>query len=280
MKYAAFILTHGRPNNQKTYNTLKELGFTRKIYLVLDDQDPTIQQYIDNYGEENIIVFNKAKFIAQTDTGLSEPVSKFAVFARNAIESIAQEMGYKYFIMMDDDIYKFRLRQDVDGSLKTFPLNGIIDEVFDACFRYVDSANLACLSPGVSKVYRCGVQALDWNNKYRICVNCFFRNGAFKVNWRLNMFEDLITNLDCSTEGQVWLTYIPLQADLGEFNGKVEGGNTDVYRTFDGFKMAFMSIVSHPECNDMKFFNGHWKPVTHTSTAINRIIPEKYKKGG
>lgn len=278
MNFAAFILTHGRPNNQKTYETLKKLGFKHKIYLVLDDQDPTIQQYIDNYGAENVIVFNKTFYIDRTDVGLERPVTKFAVYARNAIEDIANELGYQYFLMLDDDIYQFRLRKDVDGSLKTIHLDGMLDDIIDKCFEYVENAYLACLMPGVCNVYRCGVQALEWSNKYRISVNCFLRNGAYKVDWRLNMFEDLITDLDYNRYGQVWLTYVPLQIDVGAGNGKVEGGNTDTYKTFDGFKMAFLSVVSHPDCNDMGFYKDHWKPITHTETAINRIVSGRYRK--
>ena len=43
MKYnfAAFILTHGRPEHVYTYKTLRSQGYTGQIYIVIDDEDPT-----------------------------------------------------------------------------------------------------------------------------------------------------------------------------------------------------------------------------------------------
>ena len=56
--FAIFILTHGRPDTQLTLKTLLACGYTGRWYLVLDDQDDTIQKYIDNFGADRIIVFN------------------------------------------------------------------------------------------------------------------------------------------------------------------------------------------------------------------------------
>ena len=37
--FTVFILTHGRPNNVKTYKTLKRFGYTGKIHIVIDNED-------------------------------------------------------------------------------------------------------------------------------------------------------------------------------------------------------------------------------------------------
>ena len=42
INYAVFIITHGRPDNQKTLETLMRLKFTGSWYLVLDNLDETI----------------------------------------------------------------------------------------------------------------------------------------------------------------------------------------------------------------------------------------------
>ena len=57
--FAIFILTHGRPNNVITYETLKYSGYTGKTYIVVDDQDETLNEYFKNFDKEQIIVFNK-----------------------------------------------------------------------------------------------------------------------------------------------------------------------------------------------------------------------------
>ena len=277
--FAVFILTHGRPNNQKTLNTLLSMGYNGKYYLVLDDQDNTASEYYANYPRDSILIFNKNHYLKTVDSGMCKPVAKFAVFARNAIEDLARDMGYKYFMMLDDDIYCFRIRYEVDGSLKSYKCDGIINEVFMHCLEYMDNAPIACLMPGVCNMYRSGAIAVqDWTSKYRISVNCFIRNTDYKVEWRLNMFEDLITALDYNRTSQIWITFVPLQIDVGLGNGKVAGGNTDTYKTFDGFRMAFMPLMVYPDCNDVGFYKDHWKPITHTSIAVNNIISDRYKK--
>lgn len=278
--FAVFIITHGRPNNQKTLKMLQENGYTGQYYLVLDDQDKTIQQYLDNYGPEHIIVFNKNLFIRNQDTGFQKPVAKFAVYARNAVETIAKMLDYKYFMVWDDDIYNIRMRYDENGSLKSSKITGLIDTIFEKCIQYVENTNIACLTFGVVNIYRNGVAAVNkWSDAFRLGVNCFLRNTNYHVQWRLNMCEDLITPLEDSVRGNVWLTFTPIQIDVSDFAGKVEGGNTDTYRTFDEFKINFLPVMVHPSCTEVCFFKDHFKTVTHGSVALNKIISGDFKRG-
>ena len=57
--FVAFILSHGRADNVVTYNTLKKQGYTGKIIIVIDTEDNQRQKYIDNFGKENIYIFEK-----------------------------------------------------------------------------------------------------------------------------------------------------------------------------------------------------------------------------
>ena len=40
--FAAFILTHRRPDNVQTVKALAASGYTGKTYIVVDDLDPTL----------------------------------------------------------------------------------------------------------------------------------------------------------------------------------------------------------------------------------------------
>ena len=57
--FAVFILTHGRPNNVKTLNTLNYSGYTGKIYFIVDNEDKTINEYQKNFGKEYVKIFDK-----------------------------------------------------------------------------------------------------------------------------------------------------------------------------------------------------------------------------
>jgi len=67
--FAIFILTHGRPTNIKTMATLKECGYTGRLYLVVDDEDKTLDKYIANFGKDRVVVFNKKEMADQVDEG-------------------------------------------------------------------------------------------------------------------------------------------------------------------------------------------------------------------
>lgn len=50
--FCVFILTHGRPDRVYTYKTLRKRGYTGKIYIVIDDEDETENEYRAIYGDE------------------------------------------------------------------------------------------------------------------------------------------------------------------------------------------------------------------------------------
>ena len=81
--FCAFILSHGRSDNVKTYGLLRKLGYTGPIYIVVDNEDATIDKYVEKFGEY-VVVFNKP-FISNTfDTCDNQDNRKAIVYARNA----------------------------------------------------------------------------------------------------------------------------------------------------------------------------------------------------
>jgi hypothetical protein len=101
-KYAVFILTHGRPNSQKTLNLLRKCNYTGQIYLLCDDEDTTLEQYKQNYGDI-VLVFSKRDYYDKVDIMDNFPDNKTPVFARHACFDFAKQLDLDYFIMLDDD---------------------------------------------------------------------------------------------------------------------------------------------------------------------------------
>jgi len=50
--FCIFILTHKRPDNQITLETLRRGNYSGKVYLVVDDLDPTLPEYQRLYGDK------------------------------------------------------------------------------------------------------------------------------------------------------------------------------------------------------------------------------------
>ena len=64
--YAVFIVSHKRPDRVFTYKALRKTGYTGKIYIVVDDLDPTIEEYKKRFN--NVVVFSKQEAKKITDT--------------------------------------------------------------------------------------------------------------------------------------------------------------------------------------------------------------------
>ena len=139
--FVAFILTHGRPERVKTYELLRKCGFTGDIRIVVDNEDATVSQYIDKYGDE-VVIFNKP-FIANTfDTCDNQDNRKAIVYARNACFELARELGYKYFIELDDDYYYFGHKEPDESSCYIYDL----DRMFDIFIEYLENSPITTIA--------------------------------------------------------------------------------------------------------------------------------------
>ena len=91
--FAVFILSHGRPDKVFTIKTLKRIGYTGKWYLVLDDEDSTRQEYINTFGEDHILLFNKDIVERTFDTMDNLDNKKVVVYARNVCFDFAKKLN-------------------------------------------------------------------------------------------------------------------------------------------------------------------------------------------
>ena len=111
--FAVFILTHGRADKVVTYEVLRKQGYTGRIYLMVDDEDKQIDDYKRLYGDE-VIVFSKQKAMDMTDAGDNFKRRNSVVYARNYNFTVADELGLKYFLQLDDDYTNFAFAFDND----------------------------------------------------------------------------------------------------------------------------------------------------------------------
>ncbi|BEA58584.1 hypothetical protein VEE10_18460 [Escherichia coli] len=73
--FCAFILTHGRPDKVLTYRKLRRAGYTGKIFIVVDDEDKTRNQYMAEFGEQ-VLVFGASGGIQYSQFGRCETSAK------------------------------------------------------------------------------------------------------------------------------------------------------------------------------------------------------------
>jgi hypothetical protein len=206
--FAVFIITHGRPDKQLTYDTLRRCGYNGKIYLVVDNTDNTIQQHIDKYGAENIIVFDKNHYINSDrfDNG-TEGVFACAVYARRAVEDIAKSMKLAYFCMIDDDVTDLCLRIPLENKVRRLKIYNM-DEIFNAYLELLEIKQISCLGFGYQTLYFSGMKYFTTDFR-PLPFRLFIRKTSVDIDWSNWYGEDEIAGYQSNIKGLLW-TAIPL----------------------------------------------------------------------
>jgi hypothetical protein len=89
MRFAVFILSHARANRVETYNTLRDAGYTGKIYITVDDEDSQLSTYKDRLVFDHVDWVNVLKnFHKMTLMANSYTIfSSLAMFLNSVIPS-------------------------------------------------------------------------------------------------------------------------------------------------------------------------------------------------
>lgn len=289
--FCVFILTHKRPDNVRTLKALRQSGYTGKVLLVVDDQDDTAEQYRENFGAENVYVFPKKE--TKTDPGINDGSYRGVVFARNASFDIAKELGYKYFLQLDDDYGGFYIKYD---SLLNYAGSGIkirksIDGVFGEFINYLEKSNAHTIAMAQTGDYTGGGASLMSGGAIKIAsrrkaMNSFFcrTDRAFEFSGLIN--EDVTAYVTEGRRGKLFLTI--MQAFLvQQQTQKQPGGLTELYLDAGTYVKSFYSVMYAPSCvkitvmgNDCAENNSRYRIHHHIkqNNAYPKIIREAHRK--
>jgi hypothetical protein len=285
--FVAFILTHGRPNNVYTLNSLRRHGYTGKVIFVLDNEDKTISEYRKNYGSDNIYVFDKLAVSKTFDEADNFNDRRAIVYARNACFDIAKELGYTYFIELDDDYTWFYNTFDNNANYISKDINiKRLDDYFSAMlsfFESVPSLLSVCMSQGGDFMGGAGSQIARSHVKgkfVRKVMNSFICsvNRPFKFNGRLN--EDVNTYTKLANTGALFLT-IPRVRLAQKQTQSNKGGMTDIYLDGGTYVKSFYTIMFQPSSVSIRPMGVANKRLHHSvdwNATLPEIISEEYKK--
>lgn len=147
-----------------TMQTLdRHLSKARRVIVVSDD-DPTLDQYVRYFGRENLYIINKDACQKERPVDLGDAYSFKGVisWARNTQFKVARDLGYKYFVTLEDDYSDIVLRAFYRDSLMAssrYSLTERFDETAEVHFRLLDSApflNSVGLAQGGDYIGGCG----------------------------------------------------------------------------------------------------------------------------
>ena len=280
--FAVFILTHGRPDRVSTYKTIKRQGYTGDIYLIVDDEDPTLSQYQDIYGDE-VIVFSKDDVVQYTDDIDLYGGRKSVVYARNACWGIAKDLGLDYFLQLDDD-YQYFAHLFTSDLKPQFDFISNLDGLFNLIFSYLNTAtNITCLALAQGGDFIGGVE----NNSFaktigtkRKVMNSFFCSVDRPFHFIGILNDDVNTYVTLGNGGMLFLTLIQVRLQQHETQQQ-GGGLTDLYLESGTYVKSFYTVMMQPSSVHIYEMGVNHKRLHHKIIAkytYPLILSEKHKK--
>jgi len=271
--FAVFILTHGRPDNVITKKTLDKCNYTGKIYYIVDNEDKSLQKYIDNFGEDNVKIFNKKEMADKIDEGNNFDERRVIIHARNACFYIAKDLGLKYFIQFDDDYYYFGYRGD-NGAKKI----SNIDKVFSTMLDFFKTTNIKTIAFSQGGDHIGGFSGVKLKRK---AMNSFICSVDRFFEFVGAMNEDVNTYTTLSSRGDIFFTFTGVQLDQKDTQSQ-SSGITDTYQLYGTYCKSFTSVMMMPSSVKVSMMNSRSSPRIHHSISWKNttpmIIDEHYKK--
>ncbi len=270
--FCVFILTHGRPDNIKTLSTLEKCGYTGKIYFIVDNEDKTIDKYIENYGKENVILFNKKKMADEIDEGNNFDNRKVIIHARNFCFKAAETLGIKYFLQLDDDYYYFGYRYDTGAKIIRK-----LDNVFDSMIKFYASTNIKTIAFSQGGDHIGGFSGIKLKRK---AMNSFFCSTERPFQFVGSINEDVNTYTSLGCRGDLFFTFTNIQLDQKDTQSNT-GGMTDEYNLSGTYVKSFHSVLMHPSGVKISMMNSNNPRLHHLikwNNTTPMIIDPKYKK--
>lgn len=277
--FAIFILSHGRANEIKTVNTLKKGNYTGDYYIVIDDEDDEEEIYREKFGDK-VIQFNKKEVADKTDTGDIDNDRRVGVFARNAIQDIAKEMGYKYHLQLDDDFTGFIFRYIKNNKLASCKCKDL-DKLFYEVVKYLSETKISVLSFGLSSDYLGGIKSKKYEQGlFRKTMGTFFMKADDVLKFRMRMNDDITTCVLNSIRGKLYYSIAFVQTETPPTQ-RMKGGMTDIYKASGTYRKSFYSVLCCPSCvkislMGIKNYRIHHK--INWNNCTPKLLNEKWKK--
>lgn len=278
--FAVFILTHGRPNNVKTFNSLRKQGYTGPIYIIIDNEDSTAPEYKRIYGDQ-VIVFDKRAVALTVDACDNFDDRRTVLFARNACFDIARDLGIEYFLQLDDDYHAFIWKFTHDYRYRERPIKHL-DRLFAAVLAFYKSIPAVTLALAQNGDFMGGAasthaSALRFKRK---AMNTFFcsTQRPFSFVGRLN--DDVNTYVSLGNRGQLFLS-INNAAIIQATTQQNAGGLTETYLHYGTYVKSFYTLMANPSCVKIGETGTNHRRLHHRinwNAAVPCILEEQYRK--
>lgn len=255
------ILTHGRAGRVVTDRTLRKCGFTGPVHYVVDDEDDQVDRYRELYGSDKVHVFSKDEEEALFDPGDLSDDRGTIVYARNASQRIAADLGWEYVWQLDDDYTSFEYRFPRGKKL-------LIEKVrsLDAILHYLQTfmettgALTVCLGQGGDLIG--GMNINMRKGLLRKAMNSFLISTARPVPFVGRINEDVNTYVSLGNRGHLMFTVMDATLVQKQTQSN-KGGMTDTYLDSGTYVKSFHTVMRNPSSVKIGMMNASHQRMHH-----------------
>lgn len=281
--FCIFILSYNRAGNVPTLKTLREkVGYTGDIYFIVDHEQDKIE-YEEEYGEDMVIYFDKDEVKDDIDRGDNFDEMNANIYARNHSYQIAEDLGYDYFMQLDDDYKSFRWRFNNKFVYDNQKLENV-ESLLESAVEFLEESGVDTVCLGQGGEYIGGEESHLAHNGVvwakRKSMNTFICKTDRKIDWVGRINEDVNTYVRKQQIGDIHLT-INWASITQEQTQQNEGGLTDVYLDQGTYVKSFYTILYAPSCVDLSRMGNTDERIHHHikwDKAVPKILPEEHKK--
>lgn len=281
--FVVFILTHGRPKKLVTINAIKKAGFSGKWYLVLDNEDKTIEDYKKIFGNDKILVFNKKEYADKIDEANNFNDRRATVHARNATFDLAESIGAKYFILLEDDYtaFEYRYLSKCGKILKTILIRNL-DKILNLHLDFFKKTNFLSIAMAQGGDFIGGANNIKAKERplTRKFMNSFICSTERKFGFIGQLNDDVNTYVVHGSRGCLFGT-IPIIALHQLPTQKTKSGMTDVYLKYGTYCKSFTTVMMQPSSVRVSMMNTQNPRIHHSikwANTVPVILSERHKK--
>jgi hypothetical protein len=278
--FCVFIISYDRPKNVPTIDTLERHGYTGDCYIVVD-HDNDVKPYKQEHGEDCVIKLDKDDALPELDRGDNFDRRNCNVYARQQMWELADQLGYEYFLVLDDDYTNIQYRFDSNFEYNPEVMRDL-DDYIDASIQFLESADLdvLCMAQGGDFIGGKNASFADRVMTRRKAMNSFLCKTDRPFDYRGTINEDVNTYVRAAQLGKVFLTTNTASIEQ-ETTQQEDGGLTDIYLDVGTYVKSFYTILYAPSCASLMRLHDRADDRIHHRVswrnAVPKIVPESCK---
>lgn len=279
--FCAFILSNRRADTVLTYRAVRRCGYRGKVFVVIDDEDPTADDYFAKFGDD-VLVFPKSEIEKTFDLADNFTNQKGSIIhARNACFHLAREQGYRYFIELDDDYNGFWTRFDANHYHGSWRIPDL-DLVWSEMVEFLETTPAICVAMGQGGDYVGGAEGTLMKSimSKRKAMNTLICDveKPFTFVGRIN--EDVNTYVRAGIKGELMLSVLNVHVTQRQTQA-ASGGMTEIYQDGGTYIKSFYTVMMCPSCVKISDFGSSQRRIHHLidwEKAAVKIVSDQHRK--